>query len=678
MKTILPWSDPKKVTTRAGDRMLSTAEPTQEFWQLWRDNKEALKAAGISLGKKGEAWQACWWQSLDPAQDAAKLAALKAKQETERVELERALAGIDAALPPELEARMLAIAPKCLAYQVPSVRRQVKALLDYNRAVDASDTGTGKTYVNLATCAVLGRPVFVVCPKAVRPSWRRAAEHYGVKLVGVENHEILRGGRTTWVKIVKEGKAEKFIWSLPTDTVFIFDEIHRLKDFKTLNCKMGLAAISQGYTVLGLSATAADNPMHMKFSGLLAGLFADERDFFKWMMRNGVTRGRFGMEFNGGRETLAKIHKQIFPLHGTRIRIADLGDQFPETQISAESYDLNGTANDIQRAYDEMAAEIARIEASSAEDKGACILTEILRARQRAEVLKVPAIADMATDQMDEGMSVAIFCNFDDTIDALCAKLGTRCVIRGGQSDADRQANIDAFNADREHVIICNIKAGGVGVSLHGTKTSRMRFAIICPTHSGQDLKQALGRVWRANGAKSIQRIFFAAGTIEEAVCKGVNAKISRIDILNDGIPDDDLAIGAERNFKLEAEERLALRSLETPEPSGSTATTVTVSQASAKVVAKRAEIDALAAKLTPAQCRLAHQAMQRLDACNADGAREVNGVGFSKSDSEFGRKLAQAASLSNRQAAYAVRLAVKYRKQLGDLFPEFYAQTTD
>ena len=57
IKSILPWSAPKKVATRAGDRMLSTAEPTQEFWQLWRDNKESLKAAGISLGKRGEAWQ---------------------------------------------------------------------------------------------------------------------------------------------------------------------------------------------------------------------------------------------------------------------------------------------------------------------------------------------------------------------------------------------------------------------------------------------------------------------------------------------------------------------------------------------------------------------------------------------------------------------------------------------
>lgn len=132
-------------------------------------------------------------------------------------------------------------------------------------------------------------------------------------------------------------------------------------------------------------------------------------------------------------------------------------------------------------------------------------------------------------------MSVAIFVNFNETADALCEKLKTRCVIRGGQSDPDREANIAAFQADREPIIIANIRAGGVGVSLHGTPESRTRLSIISPSDSGQDLKQALGRVWRANGAKSIQRIFFAAGTVEEKVCANVRAKIARIDTINDG-----------------------------------------------------------------------------------------------------------------------------------------------
>src|SRR6185503_328216 len=313
-----------------------------------------------------------------------------------------------------------------------------------------------------------------------------------------------------------------------------FDECHRMKDYKTLNCGLGLAALRQGYATAGLSATAADNPMQMKFSGTLTGI-TTEKSFYGWMLKNGVAKNHWGLEFVGGKKELDRIHQQIFPAHGTRLRIADLGDAFPETQISAEAYSVNGVADEINRIYEQMANELERLAASSAADKGACILTEMLRARQRAETLKVPAIAAMVEDAVAEGLSVAVFVNFDASADALQERLKTVCSIRGGQSAETREKNIEAFQADREPIIICNIRAGGVGVSLHGSPVSRRRLAIICPTFSGQDLKQALGRVWRANGAKSIQRIFFAADTIEETICKQVQAKIDRIDALNDG-----------------------------------------------------------------------------------------------------------------------------------------------
>ena len=510
------WSAPKRVSTRRGDRLLSTCPPDGRFWGEWKRSKEALQKAGISCINHG-GWQACWWRDAGPE-------ASQPKPTAEQEEFTQ-----------EHEARLAAVTAKLLPYQVDGVRRQVQAIIKHGGGLEASDTGTGKTFVTLAAAYVLDRTVFVCCPKAVIPSWKRAAEHFGMRLYGIGNYELLRRGTTPAVKLETDGKKEKFVWQLPPKTVVIFDEVHRLKSPKTQNCAMGMAALSQGFKVMGLSATAADNPMQMKFVGLLTKLFENEKRFFPWMLRNGVHKGTYGMHFNGSREVLSGIHKHIFPEHGSRIRIADLGDAFPETQISAEAYEVDGLAGHIAKIYEEMAAEIERIKASETADKGSCILVAQLRARQRAEVLKIPAIAEMAQDAIDEGMSVAVFVNFDASADALMEKLKTKCVIRGGQKPEEREACIAGFQADREHAIIANIKAGGVGVSLHGSKDSRMRLSIICPTFSGQDLKQALGRVWRANGAKSIQRIFFAAGTIEEDVCANVKEKIARIDTLNDG-----------------------------------------------------------------------------------------------------------------------------------------------
>jgi superfamily II DNA or RNA helicase len=60
--------------------------------------------------------------------------------------------------------------------------------------------------------------------------------------------------------------------------------------------------------------------------------------------------------------------------------------------------------------------------------------------------------------------------------------------------------------------------------------------ALICPTFSATELKQALGRIHRAGGrSKSVQKIIFTAGTIEEKICETVRRKLGNLELLNDG-----------------------------------------------------------------------------------------------------------------------------------------------
>jgi hypothetical protein len=175
------------------------------------------------------------------------------------------------------------------------------------------------------------------------------------------------------------------------------------------------------------------------------------------------------------------------------------------------------------------------LEATTAKDKGANILTEILRARQRVELLKVPTFVQMAQDGLADGSSVIVALNFDASVHAVAKRLRTFNTITGKDKLANRQALMDAFNDDRETLIVMNIKAGGLGISLHGHEGGRTRLSLISPTYSGIDIKQMLGRPHRAGGAYSIQRVMFAAGTIEERACEKMRTKIKRIDTLNDG-----------------------------------------------------------------------------------------------------------------------------------------------
>jgi hypothetical protein len=359
--------------------------------------------------------------------------------------------------------------------------------------------------------------------------------------------ELAKGnyGNKSKVTAIKNGKTVNTVYDLEVEDVHVYyaenvlvSNCHRCKDGKTQNARLLLAAKAAGAYIICLSATVADNPMQMKAVGSAIGLFKPS-GFFPWCMDHGVFRGRFGMEFRGGLETIKRIHKAIFPERGNRTRIADLGDAFPETLICAEAYSLNGETDKINAVYERMAEEIAKLNAKKeidARERNACILTEILRARQESELLKVPVLTEMTEDALEEGSSVIIFTNFNETVDALMRNLKTKCVIRGGQSSEERQANIDAFQADTSRVIIANIRAGGVGVSLHDLHGNHPRLALICPTYSAQDLRQSLGRCHRAGGkTKSVQRIVYAAGTIEEKACAAARSKLSRIETLNDG-----------------------------------------------------------------------------------------------------------------------------------------------
>jgi superfamily II DNA or RNA helicase len=182
-----------------------------------------------------------------------------------------------------------------------------------------------------------------------------------------------------------------------------------------------------------------------------------------------------------------------------------------------------------------MRREIEKLEATEAKDKSRSIFTEILRARQRSELLKVPTLVDMAKDAVEDGMSVVIILNYTDSIHAAARRLRTHCTITGEDKMEDRQWVIDHFNEDDVRLIVINIMAGGTGVSLQGRKNGRPRLALISPTYSAIDLKQAFGRVHRAGGARSIQKLVFAADTVEETACAKVRRKIRNIETLNDG-----------------------------------------------------------------------------------------------------------------------------------------------
>lgn len=91
-------------------------------------------------------------------------------------------------IPPELKTKLL-------SYQIPHTENIIYSLNKYKRALDASDTGTGKTYTSIVASIVLNLKPFIICPKSVISSWRRVLNLFGVTDYYITNYELLQNCR---------------------------------------------------------------------------------------------------------------------------------------------------------------------------------------------------------------------------------------------------------------------------------------------------------------------------------------------------------------------------------------------------------------------------------------------------------------------------------------------------
>ena len=81
---------------------------------------------------------------------------------------------------------------KLLDYQKQHVESIINSLITYNRAVDASDTGTGKTFTSVSACKIIGWKPFIICPKSVITPWVEVLKIFKCDFYGITNYELMQ------------------------------------------------------------------------------------------------------------------------------------------------------------------------------------------------------------------------------------------------------------------------------------------------------------------------------------------------------------------------------------------------------------------------------------------------------------------------------------------------------
>lgn len=417
-------------------------------------------------------------------------------------------------------------------------------------ACDQSETGTGKSYVAAWIAKNLNSPVVIVCPKIMIPAWTKVLSYFGIKAHCLINYEKLIRGNTEHLSF-KDGKdngPSDYTINFPKNSLVILDEVHKCKSATSKNSDFLIKLKMDGYKSLLLSATSATNPLEMKAFGFATTLH-NLTSYRQFITDSGAYVGRYGgfqidLQSQKTVEAMSNIHDKLFNLYKVSSRMTrKMFDKiFPDNHVMVECFDMGTNTDKINRVYQQMESELAALEESSVNysQHHFAIMT---KARRMAELLKVPTMVEMIEDWYDEGISPVVFVNFTDTVEAIEKQLaknrkfdGKIARIVGGQSDKVRQKDIELFQSDNKRIMIANLAAGNAGVSLHDLNGNYPRGSIISPSYSAINLLQALGRIHRAEGkTKCIQKVMFAAGTIEEDACKRVQSKLNNLECLNDG-----------------------------------------------------------------------------------------------------------------------------------------------
>jgi len=423
-------------------------------------------------------------------------------------------------------------------------------------AFDASPTGTGKTYCASWIAKNYGSSVVVICPKSVQKNWFDTLKSFGIDNPIVMTFERLVRGNTNYYTYDMSVYLNRTNWwkslgitvNFPNNSLVILDEVHKCKGQKSLSGECLVAIKNAGHKLLMLSASAATNVTEMKAFGY-ATLLHSGYGFYDFCKDNGVAFNRFGLgtwdaNLQKCKEGMVRIHNTLFNTLGcaNRMNRKDFGNIFPDNQVIADGFDLGSNTTKLKEVYNDMEYELMNLDESSMEYSEHHFAI-IMKARRQSEILKVPAMVSWIEDMYDEGVSPVVFINFRETLEAIEKRLnsakysGKIAKIVGGQTQKQRDNEIEQFQSDIKRICLVMVAAGSASVSLHDLNGNYPRHTLINPSYSAINTLQALGRCHRANGKTPVvQRFFFANGVeIEEKMRKRVNLRLTNLDSLNDG-----------------------------------------------------------------------------------------------------------------------------------------------
>lgn len=436
----------------------------------------------------------------------------------------------------------------------------IKKGLEWKRLFIGDEPGLGKTLQSIGIVDTAGAyPCLVICPSSLKINWQREFEKFTDKKALILDN----GTRVTWPYLLKmkmhhvaivnyESLKKFFVWDMPSkggfrlkDVVFcphikmfrsvIVDESHRVKDpsaQQTIFTK-GIAT-GKPYIIL-LSGT----PVVNRPEDLVSQLSIMDR------LKEFGGRSQFMLEYGEG-ENLGKLSSELYGRCMIRREKAKVLTQLPD-KTRCDLYVEISNRDEYELAQADLAQYLREYKGCSDREIRKKMrmkaLVMFMTLRSLAAKGKVKQAIDFVNVFLESGKPIILFCSYHEIVDELKKAFPDAVTVTGRDSVIEKQSAVDSFQNGKSQIIICSIKAAGVGLTL--TAASNVGFVEFPWTYA--DCCQCEDRAHRI-GQKDNVTCYYLLGrsTIDRTLYRLIQKKRS---IANEIMASDDEIPTDERYF---------------------------------------------------------------------------------------------------------------------------------
>lgn len=342
-------------------------------------------------------------------------------------------------------------------------------IVGMKKALLGHDMGCGKTFISSLVGMSIPEKKLVICPETLRLNWKRELEqtdgvnhNADIKIIYAKDKDPQFGkdwtimGYKTAVKFAGLIMDEKF------DCMFV-DEAHKCKAVNNY----GTPTSQQAKTIMSLSQS-------MKYTYLLTGtpMPTRNKDLYNELVMLGEINAnapfafsRFGKKFcdgynNGfgwnfdGSSNTDELHEILCKYMVRRLKSEVLPNLTKQRTPIFIDTPLSKEYRDIEKRLHKM-------------EKGDTYMALAMTGRNALSKCKVDSAIEFADTLLEADKPVVLVAEFNETLDRMLEYYGDKaCCIRGGMTDAKKQAAIDAFQSGEKQVCCINLIAAGVGITL--------------------------------------------------------------------------------------------------------------------------------------------------------------------------------------------------------------------